>query len=36
MGIRTTDDQVVPSVDVLITRSFDEHPDRKRQSDQTT
>jgi hypothetical protein len=36
IGIRTTGVQAMPSVDVLITRSFDAHPGRNRQSDQTT
>ena len=36
MGMRTGVVQVIPFVDVLITMSFDEHPDRNRQSYQTT
>src|SRR5690242_7065133 len=36
IGMRVTADHVVPFVDVLITMSFDEQPDRKRQSCHTT
>ena len=36
IGMRIGAVQVIPFVDVLITMSFDEHPDRNRQSNQTT